>query len=69
MQRTEDFRKGTDTMEREGLKSMDWTEKQLDCRAGREEKSKRGAERSRDVAEKTGKEFTIKGGVFGLGGG
>ena len=43
MQRTEDFRKGTDTMEREGLKSMDWTEGQLDCRAGRAEKSKPGA--------------------------
>ena len=54
MQRTEDFRNGTDTMEREGLETMDWTEGHLDCRAGREEKSKLGAERSRDMAEKTG---------------
>ena len=42
-------------MERKGLESMDWTEGKSDCRAGREEKSKPGAKRSRDVAEKTGK--------------
>ena len=34
---------------------MDWTEGQSDCRVGREEKSKPGAERSRDVAKKTDK--------------
>ena len=44
-----------DTMEREGLEITDWTEGHSDCRAGREEKSKPGAERSRDVAEKTGR--------------
>ena len=55
MQRTEDFMKGTDTMERDGLESMDWMEGHSDCRAGRVEKSKPEAERSRDVGEKTGK--------------
>ena len=54
-QRMEDFRKGTDTMERKGLEIVDWTKGHLDCRAGREEKSKPGAERSRDMVEKTGK--------------
>ena len=47
--------KGTDTMEREGLERMDWTEGHSDCNVGRVEKSKPEAERSRDVAEKTGK--------------
>ena len=47
--------KGTDMMEREVLESMDWTEGHSDCRAGRVEKSNLEAERSRDMAEKTGK--------------
>ena len=55
MQRTEDFRKGMDTMEWEGLESMDWTEGHSDCRAWRVEKSKFVAERSRGMAEKTGR--------------
>ena len=54
MQRTEDFWKGTETMERDGQDTMDWTEAHLDCKAGREEKSKSAAERSRERAEKTG---------------
>ena len=39
----------------EGLETIDWTEGQDDCKEGREEKSKPEAERSRAVAEKTGK--------------
>ena len=50
----EDAWKGTDTTERNGLDNIDWTEGHLDCRAGREEKSKLVAERSRETAEKTG---------------
>ena len=50
----EDVRKGTETTEREGLGNMDWTEGHSDCRAGREEKSKAVAERSRETTEKTG---------------
>ena len=50
----EDVWKGTETMEREGLDSMDWTEGQSDCKAGRDEKSKMEAERSRETVEKTG---------------
>ena len=34
---------------------MDWTEGHSDCRTGRVEKSKLEAERSRNVAENTGK--------------
>ena len=49
------FRNGTDTMEREGLETMERTKGHSDCRAGREEKSKLETERSRDMAEKTGK--------------
>ena len=45
-QKTEDLRKGTETMEREGLDSMAWTEGQAVWRAGKEEKSKPGAENS-----------------------
>ena len=41
-------------MERDRLDNMDWTEGHSDCRAGREEKSKLVAERSRETAEKTG---------------
>ena len=44
-----------ETMEREGLETIDWTEGQDDCKKGREEKSKLEAESSRDVVEKTGK--------------
>ena len=40
--------------ERNRLNSMDWTEAISDCRAGREEKSKSVAERSREMVEKTG---------------
>ena len=46
--------KGTETTERDGLDSMDWTEAHSDCRAGREEKSKSVAERLRETTEKTG---------------
>ena len=42
-------------MEREGLEIMDWTEGHSNCRVRREENSNPGAERFRDVAEKTGK--------------
>ena len=51
----EDVWKGTETTERYGLDNMDWTEGHSDCRAGREEKSKSVAERSRETEEKTGK--------------
>ena len=50
----EDVWKGTETTEREGLDNMDWTEGHSDCRAGRDEKSKSVAERSREMVEKTG---------------
>ena len=36
------------------MNTMDWTEVHLDCRAGREEKSKSAVERSRETTEKTG---------------
>ena len=48
----EDVWKGTENTEREGLDNMDWTEGHSDCRAGRDEKSKLVAERSRETAEK-----------------
>ena len=51
----EDCRNGTETMEREGLEIIDWTKGQADCKERREEKSKPEAERSRGVAEETGK--------------
>ena len=47
----EDFRNGTETTEREGPETMDWTEEHSDCRAGREEKSKPGVERSREAED------------------
>ena len=50
----EDAWKDTETTERDRLDNMDWTEGHLDCRAGREEKSKLVAERSKETAEKTG---------------
>ena len=50
----EDVWKGTETTERDGLDNMDWTEGHSDCRAGRVEKSKSVAERSRETAEKIG---------------
>ena len=50
----EDIWKGTETMERDGLDSMNWTDAHSDFRAGREEKSKSVAERSRETVEKTG---------------
>ena len=50
----EDFWKGMETTEREGLDNMDWTEGHSDCKAGRDQKSKLEAERSRETAEKTG---------------
>ena len=53
-QKMEDVWKGTETTEREGLNNMDWTKGHLDCKAGRDEKSKSVAERLRKLAEKTG---------------
>ena len=53
-QKTEDFWKGTETTEREGLDNMACTDGQSACRAGSVEKSKLEAERSREMAEKTG---------------
>ena len=50
----EDVWKGTKTTERDGLDNMGWTEGHSYCRAGREEKSKSVAERSRETAKKTG---------------
>ena len=50
----EDFWKGTETTEREGLDKMDWTEGHSDCRVGRDDKSKLVAERLRETAAKTG---------------
>ena len=50
----EDVWKGTETTEREGLDNMDWTEGHSDCKAGRDEKSKLEAERSREKVKKTG---------------
>ena len=40
-----------ETTERGGLDSMDWTEEQADCRAGRAEKSNPEEERSRSTAK------------------
>ena len=59
----EDTWKGTDTTERNGLDNIDWTEGHLDCRAGREEKSKLVAERSRETKEKTGAEEVVEAGT------
>ena len=50
----EDVWKGTETTEREVLDNMNWTEGNSDCKAGRDEKSKLEAERSRVTVEKTG---------------
>ena len=44
-----------ETTEREGLEIKDWTEGQVDCKVGRDEKSKLVVERLSGVAEKTGK--------------
>ena len=44
-----------ETTEKEGLEIIDLTEGQDDCKVGRDEKSKLVVERSRGVAEKTGK--------------
>ena len=52
MQRMEDQRKGTETTDRDGLESMDWTEGQADLRPGKVEKSKPRAERLRETAER-----------------
>ena len=54
MQRTEDWRKGTETKEREGLEIMDWTEEQAAWSAGKAEKLKPGAEKSRLMVERMG---------------
>ena len=43
-----------ETTDRDGLDSMNWTEAHSDCWAGREEKPKSVAERSKETAEKTG---------------
>ena len=47
MQRTVDRRNGMETTEREALEIINWTEGQEDCRVGRVEKLKPGAERTR----------------------
>ena len=52
--------KGTETTEREGLDNIACTDGQSACRAGRVEKSRLEAERSREMADKTG---TAEGGV------
>ena len=54
MQKTEVWRKGMETTEREGLDSIAWTEGQGDWRAGKAEKLKLGAEDSRSMAWRTG---------------
>ena len=66
--RTEDQKNGTETTKREVLEIMDWTEGQEDCRAGRVEQSKSGAERWRVKAKaektetwKTGAESGLEG--------
>ena len=48
-------------MERAELESMDRTEGQSDCKAGRAEKSKPGAEKFKGVAEKTGNAEVLPG--------
>ena len=53
LQKTEDWRKGTETTEREGLDSMAWTEGQAVWRAGKAEKSKPGAENLRSMVWRT----------------
>ena len=53
-QKTEVWRKGMETTEREELESMACTEGQADWRAGRAEKSKPGVEDSRLTACRTG---------------
>ena len=50
----EDVWKGTETKERDRLDKLYWTGAHSDCRAGREEKLKSVAERSREMAEKSG---------------
>ena len=44
MQKTEDWRKGTETTVREGLEIMDWTEEQAAWSAGKAEEFEPGAE-------------------------
>ena len=51
-----------ETMDRDGLESMDWTEGQADWRAGNLDKLTPGAERSRETA---GKHGTAKSAVTG----
>ena len=58
-QKTEDFWKGTETTEREGVNNTACTEGQSACRAGSVEKLTLEAERLREMAEKTG---TVEGG-------
>ena len=65
-QNTEELWKGTETTEREGLDNMACTEGQLAWRAGRVEKSKLEAERSRERAERTGTaEEGVGAGLYG----
>ena len=52
-QNTEESMKGTETTEREGLDNIACTDGQSACRAGRVEKSRLEAERSREMADKT----------------
>ena len=54
MQKTEVWRNGMETTEREGLDSMACMEGQVDWRAGRAEKSKPGVEDLRSTACRTG---------------
>ena len=52
-----------ETMDKDGLESMDWTEGQVDWRAGNMEKSKPGAERSREMADRQGTAGLAEAGV------
>ena len=54
MQKTEVWRKGIETTEREGMDSIASMEGQADWRAGKVEKSKLGAKESRSTAWRMG---------------
>ena len=59
----EDLRKGTETLDKDGLEIIDWTIGQADWRAGRKEKSKLGMERSRKVVERIGMAESVEPGT------
>ena len=48
------------------MNCIDWTEEQVDCRAGKEEKWKLGAERWSSVEKRLGGKAEVESGLKGL---